>query len=314
MAIERSEASVEADRAKAQRGMDGKTTPLYVVCSPCRGVGKTLISRLLTEFHVLADRRVAAFDLADEGPQLADYLPQLTTIANINDIFGQMAFFERLIGDDAGAKIIDLSHRAFDNFFSVVQEIGFFEEARRRSIEPLILFVIDRDPRSPTAYASLRRRFADASLLPVLNRAETRAVSRRGPAPDADSFPALLEIPLLTFSLRALIDRQSFSFCESLRAPPGALPEGLDDELQSWLAGVFFQIGNLELSLGCDGAAERAAVAGSMPTAAESSGATIAFAWPSPFCSHRLTSYGKSMRAPVRSSTTLTRGRCGSGA
>ena len=130
MAIERSEASVEADRAEAQRGMDGKTTPLYVVCSPCRGVGKTLISRLLTEFHVLADRRVAAFDLADEGPQLADYLPQLTTIANINDIFGQMAFFERLIGDDAGAKIIDLSHRAFDNFFSVVQEIALARQWR----------------------------------------------------------------------------------------------------------------------------------------------------------------------------------------
>jgi hypothetical protein len=40
--------------------MNDKTTPLYVVCSPCRGVGKTLVSRLLTEFYVLDRRPVAA--------------------------------------------------------------------------------------------------------------------------------------------------------------------------------------------------------------------------------------------------------------
>ena len=74
--------------------MNDKTTPLYVVCSPYRGVGKTLVSRLLTEFYVLDRRPVAAYDLADEGPQLADYLPQFTTISDIGDIFGQMAFFE----------------------------------------------------------------------------------------------------------------------------------------------------------------------------------------------------------------------------
>jgi hypothetical protein len=100
--------------------MTGKTTPLYVVCSPRRCVGKTLVSRLLTEFYVIDDRPVAAFDLADEGPQLADYLPEITTIADIGDTRGQMAFFEGLIADNDGAKIIDLAHRAFDTFFTVV--------------------------------------------------------------------------------------------------------------------------------------------------------------------------------------------------
>lgn len=129
--------------------MSGKTTPLYVVCSTRRRGGKTLVSRLLTEFYVLGDRPVAAFDLCDEGPQLADYLPKFTTIADINDIRGQMAFFERLIAEDGGAKIIDLSHRIFKNFFTTVQKIGFFEEAHRHSIAPLILFVLDMHPKSP---------------------------------------------------------------------------------------------------------------------------------------------------------------------
>jgi hypothetical protein len=71
-------------RGEAHHGMTDQTTPLYVVCSPCRRVGKTLVSRLLTEFYVVNDRPVAAFDLADEGPQLADYLPGITTIADIN--------------------------------------------------------------------------------------------------------------------------------------------------------------------------------------------------------------------------------------
>src|SRR5947209_583699 len=71
-----------------------KTTPLYIVCSPRRGVGKTLLSRLLIEFHDLDDRPVAAFDLAEGGPQLADFVPDRTTIVDIDDSAGQMAFFD----------------------------------------------------------------------------------------------------------------------------------------------------------------------------------------------------------------------------
>jgi hypothetical protein len=230
--------------------MTDRTTPLYVICSPCRGVGKTLVSRLLTEFYILDNRPVAAYDLADEGPQLANYLPQFTKIADIGDIFGKVAFFEKLIADNGRAIIIDLSHRTFENFFTVVEEIGFFEEARCHSIEPLILFIIDADPKSPKAYGSLRRRSTEVSLLSVRNRTESTAISDCDVLPDATTPPASLEIPLLSFSLRALIDRQTFSFCEFWRAMPADLPEALDDELRDWVEGIFFQFRKLELMLG----------------------------------------------------------------
>ena len=55
--------------------MSENPTPLYVVCSPRTRVGKTLVSRLLAEFYLVDYRHVVAFDLADEGPQLVDYLP-----------------------------------------------------------------------------------------------------------------------------------------------------------------------------------------------------------------------------------------------
>ena len=233
--------------------MSGKITPLYIVCSsrPCGG--KTLVSRLLTEFYALGEQPVAAFDLADEGPQLADYLPQYTTIADINDIRGQMAFFERVI-ENEGAKIIDVSHRTLQRFFKIVHEISLFEEARHHFIEPLILFIIDADAKSSETYGTIRRRFTQASLLPVRNMAETIGTSTCG-TPKAFTAPASLDVPLLSFSLRALVDRQHFSFSEFWRAQPENLPDSLDDKLRDWAKCVFFQLGGLERVLGCEGPA-----------------------------------------------------------
>ena len=236
-------------RGQAHPGMTDKTTPLYVVCSPCRRVGKSLISRLLTEFYVVNDRPVAAFDLADEGPQLADFLPNITTVADIADTRGQMAFFDRLIAHDVGARIIDLSHRVFAKFFTVVQEIRFFEEARHRAIEPLVLFIIDPDPKSAKAYTMLRRQLSQASLLPVRNQINAVAIGR---APqNANVPPTSLDIPLLGLPLRALIDRQSFSFSMLSRASPADLPVSVKNELSRWVERIFFQFRHLELVLGC---------------------------------------------------------------
>src|SRR5215467_13106387 len=235
----------------AHHGMTDKTTPLYVVCSPCRRVGKTLVSRLLAEFYVVNDRPVSAFDLADEGPQLADYLPGITTIADIGDTRGQMAFFDRLIADDVGARIIDLSHRVFKNFFTVVQDIRFFEEARRRSIEPLILFIIDPDPKSAKAYAMLRHQLSEASLLPVRNQINAVAISYGDAPSKVNRAPTSLDIPLLGSPLRALMDRQSFSFSGFWRASPADVPVSLTDELSRWIGRIFFQFHALELVLGC---------------------------------------------------------------
>ena len=244
------------DAAKISRGqahhvMTDKTTPLYVVCSPCRHVGKTLVSRLLTEFHVVNDRPVAAFDLADEGPQLADYLPDVTTIADISDTHGQMAFFDRLIADDVGARIIDLDRRVFNNFFTVAQKIRFFEEARNHSIEPLILFIIDPDPKSAKAYALLRNQLSQASLLPVRNQIEAADVPYGNAPSKVNRTPTSLDIPLLGFPLRALMDRQSFSFSQLWRGSPTDLTVSVNHELSCWVECIFFQFRLLELLLGC---------------------------------------------------------------
>jgi hypothetical protein len=252
MSIVPCQAPTEVGSARGGYGTNRHTIPLYVVCSPRRGVGKTLLARLLTEFYLIDSRPVAAFDLADEGPQLLDYLPRCTTIANIGDTLGQMAFLDRIIAEQQATNIIDVSYRAFKDFFVVVQKVGFFEEARRRSIEPLILFMIDPSPKSAEAYSILRRRFTDAYLLPIRNQIVAKRIPYCAAFPNESAVSVSLEIPVLGPSLKALVDQQSFSFAQFWQTTPGLLPARLDDELRAWMRRVFRQFREVELWLLCE--------------------------------------------------------------
>src|SRR5437588_245461 len=200
MLIAPSQAAAETGSTRVRDSTSRKTTPLYVICSPQRSVGKTLLARLLTEFYLIDGRPVAAFDLADEGPQLADYLPHCTTIADISDAPGQMALFDEIIADRQAMKIIDLSHRTFKDFFTIAEKIGFFEEARRQAIEPLILFMIDPGPKSAKAYTILGRWFAEASLLPVRNQLVAKGIPYCAAFPNESTVSVSLEMPLLSSS------------------------------------------------------------------------------------------------------------------
>ena len=109
---------------------------ITIVASPRPRVGKTLVARLLTEFHRHEGRPVTAFDLNSGEGTLAQFLPEYAKISEIGDIKGQMALFDRLIADDGATKIVDLGHQAFETFVTVASRIGFATEARRRGITP----------------------------------------------------------------------------------------------------------------------------------------------------------------------------------
>src|SRR6266849_3479176 len=226
--------------------------PIYVVCSPNRQVGKTMLARLLAEHYMADARPVAAFDLSDEAPGLADFLAtRHVTIPNIRDVRGQVRFFDGLIETANIPKIIDLSHREFANFFTIVDKIGLFEEAQRRSIEPLILFLIDPSPVAAKAYGLLRRRFAGTSLLPVRNLTVAKGLPYGAAFPHASTLVVSLEIPVLGPAARALVEREKFSFSDlGKRAPPHSdLPARPRAELDAWFRRIRFQFREIELSL-----------------------------------------------------------------
>src|ERR1700750_3424660 len=165
-------------------------TPLYIICSPRPQVGKTLLARLLTEFLLLKNGDVAAFDVNLKEPSLLDYLPKVTETADVVDAYGKMQLMDRVIVDDGLAKVIDLGFHAFDEFFKMTDEIGLLKEAARRQVAPLILFVADTDRVSARAHEMLREQIPRMNLITVDNE-----FIIRGELPPAMEGGRLLRLP-----------------------------------------------------------------------------------------------------------------------
>jgi len=217
-----------------------------IVASPRPRVGKTLLARLLTDFHIHEGHSVEAFDLNSGEGTLAQFLPEHTTVSEIADINGQMALFDRLVSDDDVTKIVDLSHESFESFFTVAKRIGFAEEARRRGIAPAVLFVMTPDQTSVEAYSRLRNRIPQAALTPVHNE-------MLGPAQHRDKYPTAgsgtmpVRFAVLMPGLRRYIDKPPFSFSESRLADAKGIPLDVHIELQRWLRKVYLEFRELDL-------------------------------------------------------------------
>jgi hypothetical protein len=211
-----------------------------IVASRRPRVGKTLLARLLTDFHVHEGRNVAAFDLNSGEGSLTEFLPEYAATAEIGDIQGQMALFDRLIADDDINKVVDLGHEAFEAFFKVARQIGFAEEARRRGIAPAILFVVSPDQISIEAYRSLRRRLPQATLTPVHNEFLGSA-QYRDKYLIVGSGAAQIKLPVLAPGLRRYIEKPPFSFLDSQLANMKNIPLDVHIELQRWLRKIYLE-------------------------------------------------------------------------
>ena len=221
---------------------------ITIVASPRPRVGKTLLARLLADFHLQQNRSVATFDLNTGDRTLAQFLPEKTKVATVRDINGQMALFDRLIADEDTTKVVDLGHDSFEPFFSVTHQIGFVEEARRRSVAVAILFIVTPDHTSIEAYRSLRARFARAALAPVHNEI-------LGPAQHRDKYPlvgggpGIVRLPMLAPGLRRYIDTPPFSFADSNTGGAVDIPRAAHVELQRWLRRIYLEFRELDLRI-----------------------------------------------------------------
>lgn len=214
-------------------------TPVYIVCSPRPFVGKTLVARVLGEYLLLQRGSVLAFDVNVKEPSLIDYLPRLAEIAQVDDTFGKMALMDRLIVNDGVAKVVDLGFHAFDEFFGTLAEIGFFKEAARRQVAPLVLFVADRDRHSLRAYETLRDVVPPRLLVTIDNEHVLH-----GELPDAFARGRVLRIRALPPFLKTYVDRLTFSFTGYLRAEPDA-----STELNHWIRTNYTSFREYELEL-----------------------------------------------------------------
>ena len=214
-------------------------TPVYIICSPRPLVGKTLIARLLSEFLLLKNGTVAAFDISLKEPSLLEYLPKITETAEVDDTVGKMALMDRLIINDGVAKVIDLGFHAFDEFFKMSGEIGFMKEAARRGVAPIVLFVADTDRVSARGYPMLQRQIPATALVTIDNEYVVR-----GELPPAFARGKVVHIAALPVFLKTYIDRLAFSFTEYLRSEKDS-----STELHQWIRKNYFSFREIELNL-----------------------------------------------------------------
>jgi hypothetical protein len=215
------------------------STPVYIICSPRPLVGKTLIARLLSEFLLLKNGTVAAFDINLKEPSLLEYLPGITETADVIDTYGKMQLMDRLIVNDGVAKVIDLGFHAFDEFFKMSEEIGFMKEAVRRQVAPVILFVADTDRASARGHDTLRQQIPPRALVTVDNEFVVR-----GELPPAMAHGRVLRIAALPVFLKTYIDRLNFSFTGYLRHEKDS-----STELHQWIRRNYTTFRDLELSV-----------------------------------------------------------------
>jgi hypothetical protein len=214
-------------------------TPIYIFCSPRPQVGKTLLARLLSEFLLLKNGRVTAFDINLKEPTLLDYLPDVTETADVIGTYGKMQLMDRVIVDDGLSKVIDLGYHAFDEFFKMSEQIGFLKEAARRNVAPIVLFVADIDRTSARAYEMLKLQIPPSNLIVIDNEYVVR-----GELPDAMSHGRVMRVTALPTFLKTYVDRLAFSFTGYLRQEKDS-----STELHQWIRRNYYAFRELELKL-----------------------------------------------------------------
>jgi hypothetical protein len=224
-------------------------TPLFIVASPRPRSGKTFLARLVIDFLRLDGASIKAFDLDPGEAGLAEQMPLVARHADIASTESQMALFDRLIVEDGVPKVIDLGHALFERFFQLLEEIGFMQEAVRRSLEPVILYAAHPHPASPDAYCRLRKRFPEMILVPVFNGAIVQGRRLRDDYPFNRAATVPLKIPLLSPPLRPYAERARHSFADFHRKLPPEIPARHAAELRSWTKRAFLELRELELRL-----------------------------------------------------------------
>jgi hypothetical protein len=220
-----------------------RQTQLYIVASRHPRVGKTLLARLLIEFLRIGGRPLVGYDLDPREPTFAGFFPSLVWPVDIGDTRGQMALFDRILSDHWRTTVIDLGQGLFDQFFKVMTEIGFENEARKKLIQPVVLFITDSAPFTAQTYAELRRHLGQTVFVPVHNEAASFMVIAQD-FPSSSAKYETIRIPRLSPIVRGVIDRPGFSFSAYMSQQTGG-----PTEVHSWIGQIFAEFRELELQL-----------------------------------------------------------------
>ncbi|PPQ26051.1 hypothetical protein CCR94_23675 [Rhodoblastus sphagnicola] len=216
-------------------------------CAPHGRVGVSTTARLLSDYFIASRRGFVGFDADPHEPDYAPRFSGRVRNVDLSSTQGQIAMIDRLLVPDGEAKIVDLWSRSYDRFFTLIQDIGFVEEARGKNIEPVILFHADPSQASPSAAYTL------ANALPTV---ETLLTYNEGAAPFGEQLQDRLAVypphrRLKIGALDTLVGRAlepvDLSLSYFLLDPPLDMSLVVRAGLKSWLIPIFAQFRAFEM-------------------------------------------------------------------
>lgn len=210
---------------------------IYIIASDQHRNGKTLLARLLADYHLLDGRDPFLIDTdAPDGP-LRNFFPGRTTLADFASIRGQMRVFDTILASPGRDYIIDLPARHFEPFFAAERDLRFFAECRRVGFRIFLFFVVDNSFASLRAARGLEHYPGVDLFVPVRNQ----FVRSQWPEDDAALF-----IPYMPAPLAMAIGNRRFSLKNFVQGDTQGLPPDQVSQLQSFLYEVLNNINNLE--------------------------------------------------------------------
>ncbi len=148
---------------------DSKKNHVLIVSSLRPRTGKTLLARLLADYLTHSGELRVVFDTDAADPKLSVYFPNDAKVIDLDRVPDQMKLFDTLSSQAGKSQVIDLTHRSFAKFFSLMRDIGFAEEAKAAGVEPVIFFILDGSAEAYDQALALRERFRDTGLVLVKN-------------------------------------------------------------------------------------------------------------------------------------------------
>src|SRR5579883_467619 len=223
-------------------------TLAFIVCSPTGRVGNTILARLLADYFLLSGRSFVGFDTDAHEPGFAASFPDEVVVSDLTTIQGQMGLIDPLLVADGVPKIVDLWHRSFDGFFTLLEHTDFMAEARGQGIEPVLLYLADGSPRSIDAAGRLADRYPDLQIILVGNDGTVPGLESRAQFyhyPQTRTF----KIAALDPVLRQTIDERGFSLSRFMMMPPTHMSIVVRAGLREWLWRIFSQFKSFELRM-----------------------------------------------------------------
>ena len=219
-----------------------------IICSDQPRNGKTLVARLIADYHLLCQRETEIFDLASDPRGLTVYFPVRGRRIDLTRTADQMALLDRALSSPSHDCVVYVPPHQNANFFKYLRQFDFSKAARAHDIEIVIYYMVDKASGSLSAAESIRVQNPGDRFIIVWNEAFLPSV-RDGFATGLLATlkkDGQLVVPKLAPNLIKPVEDPGFSFSNFVLADEPKLGGLLAEPLREFLADIFRQLDAIE--------------------------------------------------------------------